>query len=113
MSDVGLAPETFHAVIPSMPDRHSAYVLFDVPYEYDCDECCDVKWVKVVNRYEIHDFKTGEPRTVDGHYMRPCSQCLPERYRIMIEQDHIRPEHLEKGGCATCRRYVQPWTNKK
>lgn len=71
---------------------------------FACDECEDKHWVRCEVKGEV-------PPGMPNHYMRECSQCLPDRYRIMVTEDHGRPEHRAGGGCAMCRRYVQPWTN--
>lgn len=75
----------------------------DVPF--DCEECSDVRWARVM--VPARDRKPGRA----DHWMRPCSQCLPDRYRVMITENHT--DHIEKGGCGVCLKYVRPWAVKK
>lgn len=84
--------------------KKSEEALFTEDAVYDCPECEDLHWVRIER---TGDYQKGEA----DHYMRPCSQCLPERYRIMVVEDCGRAEHISKGGCRNCRQYVQPWTN--
>lgn len=35
---------------------------------------------------------------------RPCSRCLPERYRL-YETGHFRADHKAAGACSLCRHY--------
>lgn len=46
-----------------------------------------------------------------GHHMRPCSQCLPERYDL-YQRGHFDKEHTARGGCSECVEYNKPWLNK-
>lgn len=87
-------------VVPILPERHASEALFDTDPVYDCDECQDKRWVRV----EIPE-KDRTPTMAD-HYYRECSRCLPERYRIMVEENHGEPAHRMAGGCRTCKPYV-------
>lgn len=81
--------------------------LDDAAGEVTCSQCDDLRFIKMVipekDRYE------GGP----DHYYNPCSWCLPERYQIMVEMNCGRREHMERGGCSRCKKYIQPWTNQK
>lgn len=76
---------------------------------YQCEDCMDVRWIRVVDVYEIQDFKTKEQRRVEGHYYRPCERCLPDRYDMMVKGIHGERLHRENGGCKLCTKYVRPW----
>lgn len=73
----------------------------------NCDECSDVRWVKMA---------INSADRVDGgadHYMNPCSQCLPDRYDVMVRQNCGERDHQARGGCIKCRKYTRPWNNGK
>lgn len=58
-----------------------------------------VRWVRV------------EDATGDGHHMRPCSRCLPDRYEL-YQTGHFDKDHVARGGCSDCVEYNKPWLGK-
>lgn len=86
-------------------ERLAAESLFLQEIEPQCRECNDVHWVRI----EIIESKRKSGSA--DHYMQPCSQCYPDRYRMMVTENH--QEHVDIGGCFTCRKYVRPWEVKK
>lgn len=91
---------------PRKPEPGMAKVIQAFP-EYLCEECEDLHWVKV--SIPMRDRYAGSA----DHYLRPCSRCLPERYHVMVTENHGDPRHLDQGGCSTCLKYVRPWAMKK
>jgi hypothetical protein len=89
-------------VTPRLPSGALINPYDDVPF--GCDECMDVKWVRIPISEEGR--KYGEA----DHYMRECSQCLPDRHQMMVVENHN--DHWSAGGCFKCRKYIQPWNKK-